>query len=337
MKELTVENFAEYWPQIRDRFNEGFQEQGELVLESLEFRGEDAEVDEHIDLAIRSLNKMLAKILSKDAAEESDTETDELTAEPAEEPTHEPTEELTDEPADEPTEEPTEEPAEEPTVKPKAKTRKAKSTKPKQPKQPKEKPAKQPKYDSLVNKPSLQVRLAARFVKLHGKNFTQEVKDEAKKILFALQKAIINREIRKEGYGALSAYAAEMRKMQDKLVKMCNAKTDASAPVEIVGIEDFRKIARSEGSRASADAMRNYARLATKSNPTKKEAEATLNKVDKVMARNEAGDYSDLLSDIRDALSAFISGDVSSPLIMEQTLEGVRNLCGDVKKKRRNQ
>lgn len=330
MKELTKENFVEYWPKVRNRFNEDWQEQGDLVLEELEFP-EEEDLCEHIDMAIPELNKVLAMILDKDANIEPDAETEELTEELTNELTEEPTAELTDEPE-----------------KPKAKSKKAKSTRAKsgkqpkekpvrEPKQPKAKPVKQPKYDELVNKPSLQVRLAARFVKLHGKNFTQDVKDEAKKILFALQRAIINREIRKEGYGALSAYAAEMRKMQNTLVKMCNAKIKASSPVQIEGIEDFRKVARSEGSRASADAMRTYARLATKNNPTKKEAETALNKVDKVVARNEAGDYADILSDIRGALSAFISGDAPSLLAMEQTLEGIKELCGDVKKKRCNQ
>lgn len=322
---LTVENYPKMYQALTE-INTVSPELAENIMkgaEIIEYYNQNNEIKKSVDATIMLANAAIDELDEPEVVSEP---------EPVEDPEPEP--EPVEEP--EPIEEP--EPEPEPVEEPEPETPAPAEPKPaKQPKQPKEKPAKQPKYDSLVNKPSLQVRLAARFVKLHGKNFTQEVKDEAKKILFALQKAIINREIRKEGYGALSAYAAEMRKMQDKLVKMCNAKIDASAPVEIVGIEDFRKIARSEGSRASADAMRNYARLATKSNPTKKEAEATLNKVDKVMARNEAGDYSDLLSDIRDALSAFISGDVSSPLIMEQTLEGVRNLCGDVKKKRRNQ
>lgn len=330
---LTVENYPKMYQALTE-INTVSPELAENIMkgaEIIEYYNQNNVVKKAVDATIMLANAAIDELDEPEIVSEPEPVED---PEPEPEPVEEPEPIEDPEPEPEPVEEP--EPESPAPAEPKP-TKQPKSKPVKQPKQPKEKPAKQPKYDSLVNKPSLQVRLAARFVKLHGKNFTQEVKDEAKKILFALQKAIINREIRKEGYGALSAYAAEMRKMQDKLVKMCNAKTDASAPVEIVGIEDFRKIARSEGSRASADAMRNYARLATKSNPTKKEAEATLNKVDKVMARNEAGDYSDLLSDIRDALSAFISGDVSSPLIMEQTLEGVRNLCGDVKKKRRNQ
>ncbi len=330
---LTVENYPKMYQALTeiDTVSSELAENLMKGAEIIEYYNQNDEIKKSVDATIMLANAAIDELDKPEVVSEPEPVED---PEPEPEPVEEPEPIEDPEPEPEPVEEP--EPETPAPAEPKP-TKQPKSKPVKQPKQPKEKPAKQPKYDALVNKPSLQVRLAARFVKLHGKNFTQEVKDEAKKILFALQKAIINREIRKEGYGALSAYAAEMRKMQDKLVKMCNAKTDASAPVEIVGIEDFRKIARSEGSRASADAMRNYARLATKSNPTKKEAEATLNKVDKVMARNEAGDYSDLLSDIRDALSAFISGDVSSPLIMEQTLEGVRNLCGDVKKKRRNQ
>ena len=217
-------------------------------------------------------------------------------------------------------------PKETPVSQPKVKTVKEKPWKPT--KQPKEKPAKQPKFDTAVNKVSIQVRLAARFVKLQGKNFTNETKDEARKILGALQKAILNHEIRKEGYGALSAYAAEMRKMQDKLVKMCNAPANASSIVDIAGIEDFRRIARAEGSATSVNAMRSYVRVATKPNPTKKEAETALNKIDKVIAANEQGSYKDTIAEIRDALAAFISGDTSTIATMNQTLDGIRHVCG---------
>ena len=217
-------------------------------------------------------------------------------------------------------------PKETPVPQPKVKTVKEKPQKPT--KQPKEKPAKQTKFDTAVNKVSIQVRLAARFVKLQGKNFTNETKDEARKILGALQKAILNHEIRKEGYGALSAYAAEMRKMQDKLVKMCNAPANASSVVDIAGIEDFRRIARAEGSATSVNAMRSYVRVATKPNPTKKEAETALNKIDKVIAANEQGSYKDTIAEIRDALAAFISGDTSTIATMNQTLDGIRHVCG---------
>lgn len=318
---LTIENYLQTYQEVAKLMPAYKAGQLKECAGFMSFYHRDETIKRTLDALIETVNIRLAKLDESDPEPESEPE-------PVLEP--EPEKPVTTKPKKPKThKQPKEKPAKEP-EQPKEKPVK-------EPKQPKDKLVKQPKYDELVNKPSLQVRLAARFVKLHGKNFTQEVKDDAKKILFALQKAIINREIRKEGYGALSAYAAEMRKMQDKLVKMCNAKIKASSPVQIEGIEDFRKIARSEGSRASADAMRTYARLATKNKPTKKEAETALNKVDKVVARNEAGDYADILSDIRGALSAFISGDAPSLLAMEQTLEGIKELCGDVKKKRCNQ
>lgn len=321
---LTIENYLQTYQEVAKLMPAEKTAQLKECAGFMKFYQRDETIKRTLDALIKTVNIRLAKLDESDPKPESEPEPEPV---PVLEP--EPEKPATTKPKEPKTpKQPKEKPAKEP-EQPKEKPAK-------EPKQPKEKPVKQPNYDELVNKPSLQVRLAARFVKLHGKNFTQEVKDEAKKILFALQKAIINREIRKEGYGALSAYAAEMRKMQDKLVKMCNAKIKASAPVQIEGIEDFRKIARSEGSRASADAMRTYARLATKNNPTKKEAETALNKVDKVVARNEAGDYADILSDIRGALSAFISGDAPSLLAMEQTLEGIKDICGDVKKKKCN-
>ncbi len=298
MKELTEENFAEYWPEIRHLFDEDWQFQGDVVVEELEFP-EEEDLREHVVDAIPALNKKLASILNENATKEAASKTEESKEAHKESPKTT-----------------------------KSKQPKEKNAKEKPTKQPKEKPAKQPKFDSVVNKVSIQVRLAARFVKLQGKNFTSETKDEARKILGALQKAILNHEIRKEGYGALSAYAAEMRKMQDKLVKMCNAPANASSVVNIADIEDFRRIARAEGSATSVNAMRSYVRVATKPNPTKKEAETALNKIDKVIAANEQGSYKDTIAEIRDALAAFISGDTSTIATMNQTLDGIRHVCG---------
>ena len=207
---------------------------------------------------------------------------------------------------------------------------------------PSPKPSKQPKagtakaaskYDSLENKECIQVLLARRFAKLHGMKFNAEVKDKAINILNALQKAIINHDIRKEGFGRLSAYAPEMRKMQAILVKMANMPADASRDVVIKDIEDFRRVARAEGGKTSAAAMRSFQRLSTKKEVSKKEAETTLAKVDKVISRDEAGNYADTLAEMRDALVAFIAGDTKTIEAREQVLDGISALVDPSKKK----
>ena len=215
-------------------------------------------------------------------------------------------------------------------------------TTPKTTPQPSPKPSKQPKagtakaaskYDSLENKECIQVKLARRFAKLHGMKFNAEVKDKAINILNALQKAIINHDIRKEGFGRLSAYAPEMRKMQTILVKMANMPADASRDVVIKDIEDFRRVARAEGGKTSAAAMRSFQRLSTKKEVRKKEAETTLARVAKVISRDEAGNYADTLAAMRAALVAFIAGDTKTIEAREQVLDGISALVDPSKKK----
>ena len=204
----------------------------------------------------------------------------------------------------------------EPTPKPK------KPTKPKAPKEPKA--PKPPKYDSLVNRPCLQVRLAARLVKLQGQMFNAENKDKAVKILNAMQKAILNHEIRKEGYGQLSAYANEMRLMQKVLVNMANSPCDASREISIEEIDKLRRVARAEGSSKSAECMRKFQRLSTLPNPTQKQAKELQDNVDKVIGNNEAGDYEYVLREMQEALIAFTSGKSDHIDAREQTLDGIR-------------
>lgn len=207
---------------------------------------------------------------------------------------------------------------------------------------PSPKPSKQPKavtakaagkYDKMVNAESIQVKLARRFAKLDGQMFTAETRAKAVNILNALQRAILKHEIRKEGFGSLSAYAAEMRKMQTALVKMANAPANARRKIEIADIDSFRRIGRAEGSKTSVEAMKKFQRLSTKKTAvTKKEAESALNYVDKVIANDEAGNYGGVLTEMRDALAAFIAGDANTIEAREQVLDGISDALS--KKKR---
>lgn len=121
--------------------------------------------------------------------------------------------------------------------------------------------------------------------------------------------------------------------MQTILVKMANMPADASRDVVIKDIEDFRRVARAEGGKTSAAAMRSFQRLSTKKEVSKKEAETTLAKVDKVISRDEAGNYADTLAEMRDALVAFIAGDTKTIEAREQVLDGISALVDPSKKK----
>lgn len=321
---LTKENFKEQWPLMRESINDAkFLERGDFVFENLDLYGMDEIIDKGIDKFFSEhvpnfenqsepiptpkpkkkskdknywviSNEQCAKMIAKKPKEtrmnisylwEKKTEDN-----------------IPDE--------------DEPTPKPK------KPTKPKAPKEPKA--PKPPKYDSLVNHPCLQVRLAARLVKLQGQMFNAENKDKAVKILNALQKAILNHEIRKEGYGQLSAYANEMRLMQKVLVNMANSPCDASREISIEEIDKLRRVARAEGSSKSAECMRKFQRLSTLPNPTQKQAKELQDNVDKVIGNNEAGDYEYVLREMQEALIAFTSGKSDHIDAREQTLDGIR-------------
>ena len=332
---ITVENFASEWSNIKSKIkNEKLKDIAEQSLSTIEFYGEDNEVTGLIDQCIEKLNKALSKSENqsepiptpkpkkKSKAKNDWVISNEQCAKMIAKKPKETRMDISylwekkteDNIPDE----------DEPTPKPK------KPTKPKAPKEPKPKAPKEPKapkppkYDSLVNHPCLQVRLAARLVKLQGQMFNAENKDKAVKILNALQKAILNHEIRKEGYGQLSAYANEMRLMQKVLVNMANSPCDASREISIEEIDKLRRVARAEGSSKSAECMRKFQRLSTLPNPTQKQAKELQDNVDKVIGNNEAGDYEYVLREMQEALIAFTSGKSDHIDAREQTLDGIR-------------
>ena len=340
---ITVENFASEWSNIKSKIkNEKLKDIAEQSLSTIEFYGEDNEVTGLIDQCIEKLNKALSKSENqsepiptpkpkkKSKAKNDWVISDEQCAKMIAKKPKETRMDISylwekkteDNIPDE----------DEPTPKPKkpTKPKAPKEPKPKAPKEPKPKAPKEPKapkppkYDSLVNHPCLQVRLAARLVKLQGQMFNAENKDKAVKILNALQKAILNHEIRKEGYGQLSAYANEMRLMQKVLVNMANSPCDASREISIEEIDKLRRVARAEGSSKSAECMRKFQRLSTLSNPTQKQAKELQDNVDKVIGNNEAGDYEYVLREMQEALIAFTSGKSDHIDAREQTLDGIR-------------
>lgn len=340
---ITVENFASEWSNIKSKIkNEKLKDIAEQSLSTIEFYGEDNEVTGLIDQCIEKLNKALSKSENqsepiptpkpkkKSKAKNDWVISDEQCAKMIAKKPKETRMDISylwekkteDNIPDE----------DEPTPKPKkpTKPKAPKEPKPKAPKEPKPKAPKEPKapkppkYDSLVNHPCLQVRLAARLVKLQGQMFNAENKDKAVKILNALQKAILNHEIRKEGYGQLSAYANEMRLMQKVLVNMANSPCDASREISIEEIDKLRRVARAEGSSKSAECMRKFQRLSTLPNPTQKQAKELQDNVDKVIGNNEAGDYEYVLREMQEALIAFTSGKSDHIDAREQTLDGIR-------------
>lgn len=347
MKKITVKNLSTEWSNIKKYVPDTVTEIIEGVIPDLEFYNKSKEVTESIDEALGLLNLALENIPDEEEPEPSP-------APPTPKPKKKSkakndwvisNEQCAKMIAKKPKEtrmdisylweKKTEDnipDEDEPTPKPKkpTKPKAPKEPKPKAPKEPKPKAPKEPKapkppkYDSLVNRPCLQVRLAARLVKLQGQMFNAENKDKAVKILNALQKAILNHEIRKEGYGQLSAYANEMRLMQKVLVNMANSPCDASREISIEEIDKLRRVARAEGSSKSAECMRKFQRLSTLSNPTQKQAKELQDNVDKVIGNNEAGDYEYVLREMQEALIAFTSGKSDHIDAREQTLDGIR-------------
>ena len=291
---LTKENLAEELPKVLHLLpsNLSDKEVYQTVIDSVEFYDDDAELKELVDTFLQQAN---------DALEAS-----------AEEPSY----------VEEEEEEPKRE--EKPRKENKPKGEKGEK-KPKTPKEKKEPKPKVDPYAERVNYPDVQVRLADRFRRLHGKAFNSRQKEEAVKILKALQKAIVNHEIRSEGHGAASAYAAEMRKMQEVLVNMANSKCDASHTIELADHETYVRIAKAQGSKAATEVMRSFVRLVGKSDG--KAEESLLKKVEKVLDKKEAGDYENVCKQIREALKdAISSGDPVEA--MAQTLDGIGDVLG---------
>jgi hypothetical protein len=173
-----------------------------------------------------------------------------------------------------------------------------------------------------------EVGFIKRYAGLHGKVKTQ---DEILRFLNGLQKAILEKRIRKT-----SSYAAEIEKIQSNLIK-CYEKMGDSIEITIdkKTLERFEKIAHSQKTLLSVSYIKQYISLHGKKS-VKEKAKELMARVKKAVDNQKitkSDPYADRLQKLYNSLNEYIQGKTPAPQISKTELNGLMGLVGYNQKK----
>jgi hypothetical protein len=188
-------------------------------------------------------------------------------------------------------------------------------TKNKKPKPKKEKPAYTGTY---VEKITPSVAFIRRYCHLHGKTLL-EAKDSAIRLLASLQKAIVEKQIRKT-----DPHADDILKIQDNLIRLSEVRKSADT-INIKDIDRLREISKAERVSDSVAFLKQFLSIQGKENVKEKavklQAYAKTHKFEK-------SDSNGTIKAIEKSLSDYISGKTPTPEVSAQTLQGFYGLAG---------
>ncbi len=170
----------------------------------------------------------------------------------------------------------------------------------------------------LVPELSAEIRIISRYVALHGKKYGK-VADEMRKILAALQKMIINKQIRKT-----SKYAKEINAMQDSLIKAVNGKHSASEEIDIKSIDALRKIVAKQNVTELSNISRSFVALIGKDGQ-KAKAKALY---ESILKHDFKGSDSAEAETMKKALRAYIDDETETVYATARELQGIFGLAG---------
>ncbi|MDR1544027.1 MAG: AAA family ATPase [Prevotellaceae bacterium] len=211
----------------------------------------------------------------------------------------------------------------------KSKNNRSVSPKPKKEKQPrvpkpKKKPKAKPQKPQKPKKPTYQgsfvkkilpsVVFIRRYACFNGKTIG-EAKDSAVHLLASLQKAIVEKQIRKT-----DKYADEINKIQKNLIAITNRTLNNSVVIELENIKRLKEIAASQRVDDSTRIIKQFLAIQGKEGVEEKRAKALLTKVKKIHLKTK----NKLLS----SLEKYISGRTATIEADTQTLRGLYGLAG---------
>jgi hypothetical protein len=188
----------------------------------------------------------------------------------------------------------------------------------------KEKPAKEVFQPTLVEKVPEELRFIRRFVNLNGKTKT---KDDILRFINSLQKAIVEKRIRKT-----SSYAEQIRYVQERLIDVYNTmKARITLELKPETYEEFKKLAGSEKVMASVNFIKSYIRLNGKPG-MKQKADQLLKRITSAMNKKHItmdDPYIDPLLKITENLEKFLDTPSLKTLQMEASeLNGLEGILG---------
>ncbi len=179
-----------------------------------------------------------------------------------------------------------------------------------------------------IEKIDIEVQFIKRYVMMNGKVKTQ---DEILRFLNSLQKAILEKRIRKT-----SPYAAEIEHIQGQLIK-CYEKMGESIEITIdkKTVEKYTAISGSQKAMLSVAYIKQYISLHGKKN-VKEKAQVLMAKMKKAVEKSKIDKedpYAERLNKLYNSLNEYIEGKTTVPVISKSELNGLMGLVGYSQKK----
>jgi hypothetical protein len=175
-----------------------------------------------------------------------------------------------------------------------------------------------------------EVQFIKRYAALHGKTKTQ---DEILRFLSSLQKAMLEKKIRKT-----SPYAAEIEKIQEQLIRCYEKMGDAiEINLDKKTLERYLEIAGSQKSMLSVSYIRQYINLHGKKN-VKDKAKALMQRIKQAVEKKKLSSddpYAARLDAIFQSLKKYTSGDTNTPVISKSELNGLMGIFSYMAKRQR--
>lgn len=193
-------------------------------------------------------------------------------------------------------------------------TKPKKSQKAKEPKA-KESKAKKEFSGEYVEILCPEISFTKRYNSLHGKTVSN-VKETARKILAGLQKAIIEKKIRKT-----SPYAELVMKMQRNLIKVLNA--SGSTVINIENHDELKSLCSGFAVIPNARLIKSYIAIQGKTG-VKEKAQELLKKFNKSTDKHFESEF----NAIKKSLLDYVDGKTETPEISAQTLAGLYGVAG---------
>ena len=162
---------------------------------------------------------------------------------------------------------------------------------------------------------SEETKYIRRYIRLNGKSVAS-AKEDARRILASLQKAIVEKRIRKT-----SSYAKEIMNIQKSLISIISERS--SKTIEIEHIDEYKRIIESTAVMENAKIIKKYLTFEGKS-PKKKDVENLIARIDKT----KDDEYKEEIETIKTSLQSYIDGSTATVNANEQTLRGLYGIVG---------
>lgn len=195
-----------------------------------------------------------------------------------------------------------------------------KESKQKTQKQPKSKAPKQPKTKKefsgeYVEALCPELAHIKRYCALNGKKVS-EARETARRILASLQKAIVEKKIRKT-----SPYADEVMKLQSNLIKILDA--PGNSEINIQNAEELKTLVKGFAVMPNIRLVKSFIAIQGKEN-VKEKAKDLLRKIE----ASKDDHFKSEIEEIKRSLNKYIDGKSNTPEISAQSLAGLYGLCG---------